>query len=93
MADKYNVEEAEALAKRTLVQLFPRFYTSLFSRIIEKFPIFNCWFRKIVCFLQQLPITQATPIYEQLLSLYPTSVRFPLASLLCMFGFWGLIVL
>lgn len=42
MADKYNVEEAEALAKRAL----------------------------------HLPITQATPIYEQLLSLYPTSARF-----------------
>ncbi|KAL0697849.1 hypothetical protein Bca4012_053971 [Brassica carinata] len=42
MADKYNVEEAEALAKRAL----------------------------------HLPIAQATPIYEQLLSLYPTSARF-----------------
>ncbi|XP_010498148.1 PREDICTED: cleavage stimulation factor subunit 77-like [Camelina sativa] len=43
MADnKYNVEEAEALAKRAL----------------------------------QLPISQATPIYEQLLSLYPTSARY-----------------
>ncbi|KAL1224078.1 Cleavage stimulation factor subunit 77 [Cardamine amara subsp. amara] len=42
MADKYNVEEAEALAKRAL----------------------------------HLPITQATPIYEQLLSLYPTSARY-----------------
>ncbi|EOA36535.1 hypothetical protein CARUB_v10011584mg [Capsella rubella] len=42
MADKYNVEEAEALAKRAL----------------------------------HLPIAQATPIYEQLLSLYPTSARY-----------------
>nr|AAM64166.1 cleavage stimulation factor 77 [Arabidopsis thaliana] len=42
MADKYIVEEAEALAKRAL----------------------------------HSPIAQATPIYEQLLSLYPTSARF-----------------
>ncbi|VVA91694.1 unnamed protein product [Arabis nemorensis] len=42
MADKYNVEEAEALAKRAL----------------------------------HLPIAQATPIYEQLLSLFPTSARY-----------------
>uniref|UniRef100_A0A1J3CDQ4 Cleavage stimulation factor subunit 77 n=1 Tax=Noccaea caerulescens TaxID=107243 RepID=A0A1J3CDQ4_NOCCA len=42
MADKYNIEEAEALAKRVL----------------------------------HLPIAQATPIYEQLLSLYPTSARY-----------------
>lgn len=33
MADKYNVEEAEALAKRALVQLFPQsyIYTCLLS--------------------------------------------------------------
>ncbi|CAH2037100.1 unnamed protein product [Thlaspi arvense] len=42
MADKYNIEEAEALARRAL----------------------------------RLPIAQATPIYEQLLSLYPTSARY-----------------
>ncbi|ESQ35021.1 hypothetical protein EUTSA_v10006915mg [Eutrema salsugineum] len=42
MADKYNIEEAEALARRAL----------------------------------HLPIAQATPIYEQLLSLYPTSARY-----------------
>ncbi|KFK43960.1 hypothetical protein AALP_AA1G196700 [Arabis alpina] len=42
MADKYSVEEAEALARRAL----------------------------------HLPIAQATPIYEQLLSLFPTSARY-----------------
>ncbi|CAN8292789.1 unnamed protein product [Cochlearia groenlandica] len=42
MSDKYNVDEAEALAKRAL----------------------------------HLPIAQATPIYEQLLSLYPSSARY-----------------
>lgn len=76
MADKYNVEEAEALAKRALVQLFPLFCSLV---LLKNFRFFNCWFREIVCFLQQSPITQATPIYEQLLSLYPTSVSFPLA--------------
>lgn len=87
MADKYNVEEAEALAKRALVQLFPRFYTCLIFRILEKFLIFVILgFRKIVCFLQHLPIAQATPIYEQLLSLFPTSVSFPMASLPCTWG-------
>lgn len=41
MADKYNVEEAEALAKRALVQLFPRFYTSRFFFLLKN-QIFNC---------------------------------------------------
>jgi|APAra0007618257_1042622.scaffolds.fasta_scaffold00304_22 hypothetical protein len=35
MADKYIVEEAEALAKRALVQFFPQLYTCLTSRTLS----------------------------------------------------------
>lgn len=82
VADKYNVETAEILANSALVRfrvtcnVFFLIFFYLFSSV--QFNSISPVIDNILFlfFLQHLPVAQAAPIYEQLLSVFPTAVSF-----------------
>lgn len=73
LIDKYNVETAEILANEAQVrsQIPTQFQFSLHYSVIDF--DFNFVFLNFD-WIQHLPISEAVPIYEQLLSVFPTAV-------------------
>jgi len=67
-SSKYNVEAAEILANEALVM--PVFLFVWLASLLLLFAINSL----LLLGFQHLPITEAAPIYEQLLAVYPTAV-------------------